>query len=118
MSWMIVALPMGDIEGNQRLIGPYSSYELAEQDFAKLGPAGNYQHKYIEEITTMEEMLGEEPILYGQKAFESLKEEERGELWDMLVDEAADMSTKDRVWQMLDGMGLDEMREYLDGEEE
>lgn len=55
---------------------------------------------------------------YGDEAYEQLTADEQSELFAMLVDEAADRSSRDVARDMLDGMPLSEMREYLDGEEE
>jgi len=54
----------------------------------------------------------------GIAAYEQLAGDEQEELFQMLVDEAGDMSSRDIARDMLDGMPLSEMREYLDYEPE
>lgn len=57
--------------------------------------------------------------LYGAAAFEQLSESEQNMLFGMLMDEAGDMSTRDRAHAMLEDMDLDYMRTMLsEGEED
>ena len=114
MAFVIVALKAGDLKMNQRIVGPFGTYEEAETAFSQMGPARDYEHKYIEEMTAPCDVDGVEVEPYGDEAYEQLTGDEQEELFQMLVDEAGDMSSRDIARAALAGMPLSEMREYLE----
>lgn len=54
--------------------------------------------------------------LYGSDAYEALSVGDQAVLWQIMVDEAGDMSTRDTAHMMMADMSLAEMRERLNEE--
>jgi hypothetical protein len=52
----------------------------------------------------------------GEAALAQLSSEDQDALIEMVGEYIADLSFKDRLWQMLDSMDLDEMKEWLSDE--
>lgn len=54
---------------------------------------------------------------YRVDAYEQLTEDEQKELFEIMRDEAADNSSRDMAFMLIEQMSLAEMREILDGDE-
>lgn len=62
----------------------------------------------------MRDLEAQLAVKYGSDALETFTEAEQSIIMEMAMDEAGDMSSKGRAWDILDEMDATEMRYWLD----
>lgn len=124
MQWIIITKGIGALNSEQEFTGPFDSYGEAMAHFVTMGPASSYEHKYITELYTAEERarisgeaLGEDLGVRdaGERAdLERVPAQWREALLAELMEEAADMSSKELAFLLLEGMDQDELDERVE----
>lgn len=118
--WIIITKPIGGLNADQEFTGPFEDYDAAMAHFVTMGPASSYEHKYITELYTPAErrrISGGEDV--GGKAaseradLERVPAQWREALISELMMEAADMSSKELAFLLLEGMDQDELDERV-----
>lgn len=123
MKWIICTKMKGAV--GQEMTGPFDDYNSAMDHFVTMGPASVYEHKYIVELFTVEERsrisadddVEEVDSLArgGEPAdIEKVPAEWREELMAELMQEAADMSSKELAFLLLEGMDMAELLERVE----
>lgn len=125
MKWIIITKPIGGLNADQEFTGPFETYDEAMQCFALvMDPASAYEHKYITELYTPDERRR----ISGDSGSEDLGVRNAGERADLervpaqwrealmaeLMEEAADMSSKELAFLLLEGMDQDELNERVE----
>lgn len=114
MQWIIITKPIG---ADQEFTGPFETYDEAMQHFALvMDPASSYEHKYIVELFAPEERARISGDLgVGERAdLERVPAQWREALMAELMQEAADMSSKELAFLLLEGMDQDELNERVE----
>lgn len=123
MQWIICTKMKGAV--GQEMTGPFECYDDAMDHFVTMGPASVYEHKYITELFTVEERSRisaddtvEEPDVLARSGepadIEKVPAEWREELMAELMQEAADMSSKELAFLLLEGMDMAELLERVE----
>mgnify|MGYP001187660796 CR=1 FL=1 len=114
MQWIIITKPIG---ADQEFTGPFETYDEAMQYFALvMGPASSYEHKYIVELFSVSERAGiSGDVGVRERAdLERVPAQWREALLAELMEEAADMSSKELAFLLLEGMDQDELDERVE----
>lgn len=121
MQWIICTKDKDGV--GQDMTGPFETYDEAMDHFVTMGPASSYEHKYITELFTPEERAR---ISAGDEAqevdglardstrpadIEQVPAEWREEVMAELMQEAADMSSKELAFLLLEGMDAGELEQ-------
>lgn len=123
MQWIIITKPIGGLNADQEFTGPFEDYDAAMAHFVTMGPASSYEHKYITELYSVSErarISGDVEVEdVGGKAaseradLERVPAQWREALLGELMEEAADMSSKELAFLLLEGMDQDELDERV-----
>ena len=123
MQWIICTKGVDEV--GQEMTGPFETYDEAMDHFVTMGPASAYSHKYITELFTVAERArisagddGEEPgdeLARGDEPadIENVPAQYREELLAELMQEAADMSSRELAFLLLEGMDQAELDERV-----
>jgi len=125
MQWIIITKPIGGLNADQEFTGPFDTYDQAMDHFVTMGPASSYEHKYITELFTAaerarisgtEEVSGIDPLARNSDEpadIERVPAEWREAVMAELMQEAADMSSKELAFLLLEGMDMAELNERV-----
>lgn len=122
MKWIICTKLKDEV--GQEMTGPFETYDEAMDHFVTMGPASSYEHKYITELYSVSErarISGGEDCedvgvrKAGERAdLERVPAQWREALMAELMEEAADMSSKELAFLLLEGMDQDELDERVE----
>lgn len=72
--WVIIYKLKGQLNMEQRIVGPFSDYGKCEDFFGTMGAASMYDHKYIEQMVSPDNGLFQLSLDQGECAKRALED--------------------------------------------